>query len=106
MRQHLNNPFVVIPLALIAFFWGAYSYGLADWFSDKFLDDSGQVLVQKNSSDLPDKMNRLSVEAMRALSRDSWLISNCIRECLAKNEPFVADNNFDKLPPSIINIDV
>lgn len=106
MRQHLNNPFVVIPLALIAFFWGAYSYGLLNWVSDKFLDDSGQVYVQKNLSDLPDKMNRLSVETMRALSRDSWLISNWIRESLAKNEPFVADYNFDKLPPSIINIDV
>lgn len=106
MRQHLNNPFVVIPLALIAFFWGAYSYGLFNWVSDKFLDDSGQVYVQKNLSDLPDKMNRLSVETMRALSRDSWLVSNWIRESLAKNEPFVADYNFDKLPPSIINIDV
>lgn len=106
MRQHLNNPFVVIPLALIAFFWGAYSYGLLNWVYDKFLDDSGQVYVQKNLSDLPDKMNRLSVETMRALSRDSWLVSNWIRESLAKNEPFVADYNFDKLPPSIINIDV
>ena len=106
MRQHLNNPFVVLPLALVAFLWGAYSYGLVDWVSAKFLDDSDQVIVQKNSSDLTDKMNRLSVETMRALPRDSWLISNWIRESLAKNEPFVADYNFDKLPPSIINIDV
>ena len=106
MRQHLNNPFVVLPLALVAFLWGAYSYGLVDWVSARFLDDSDQVLVQKKSSDLPDKMNRLSVEAMRALLRDSWLITNWIRESLAKNEPFVADYNFDKLPPSIINIDV
>ena len=106
MRQHLNNPFVVIPMALIAFFWGAYSYGLLDWVSTKFLDDSDQVLVQNLSSSLPDNTNRLSVETMRALSRDSWLISNWRRESFAKNEPFVADYNFDKLPPSIINIDV
>ena len=105
MRQHLNNPFVVIPLALIAFLWGAYSYGLVDWFSAKFLDNSDQVLVQTDSSYPPDKINRLSIETMRVMLRDSWLISNWIRESLAKNEPFVADYNFDKLPPSIIQLD-
>ena len=106
MRQHLNNPFVVIPLTLIAFLWGAYSYGLVDWVSAKFLDNSDQVLFQNDSSYLPDKKNRLSADTMRALSRDSWLIANWIRESLTKSEPFVADYNFDKLPPSIINIDV
>ncbi len=106
MRRHLNNPIVVIPLSLIAFFWGAYSYGLFDWVSAKFLDNSDQVLVQTVSSSIPDKTNRISVETMRSLSRDPWLISNWIRESIAKNEPFVADYNFDKILPFTNNIDV
>ena len=106
MRQHLNNPIVVIPLALIAFLWGAYSYGLVDWVSTKFLDNSAQALFQNGSSNLPDKTNQLSVKTMRTLSRDSWLISSWNRESFVKSEPFVSDYNFDKLPPAIINIDV
>ena len=106
MRQHLNNPFVVIPLALIAFFWGAYSYGLIDWISTKFLDNSDQALAQTDTSYVPNKTNLVSVDTIRAMSRDSWLISTWVRESIVKNEPFVADYNFDKLPPSIINIDV
>ena len=106
MRQHLNNPIVVIPLALIALFWGAYNYGLVNWFSAKFLNNSAQVLFQNDLSYLPDKTNHLSVETMRALSRDSWLITYWNRESFVKSEPFVSDYNFNKLPPSIINIDV
>ena len=85
MRQYLNNPAVVIPLTLIAFLWGAYSYGLIDWASSKFFKSPDLVLVQGSPSNLSDKKNSLSVDMMRALSRESWLISNWMRESKTEN---------------------
>ena len=100
MRQYLNNPAVVIPLSLVAILWGTYSYGLIDWLSSKFLDSADLVLAQSKLSKPSDKLDCLSADTMKALSRDSWLISNWIRESSIKNEPFIADYYFDNdVPP-------
>ena len=43
MRKHLNNPRIVLPVALLASIWVSYSYGLLDNLVYKLsnISDSG-----------------------------------------------------------------
>ncbi|MEC8332925.1 MAG: hypothetical protein VXZ83_02245 [Verrucomicrobiota bacterium] len=107
MRQYLNKPAIVIPLSLVAIVWGAFSYGLLDWLSARFFSDPDTTLVQAKSSVLLDNKNSISADTIRALSRDSWLITNWIRESRIMNEPFIANYDFldelkDEYPPITI----
>lgn len=98
MRHHLNNPFIVVPLTALAIVWGAYSYGLIDLLSSKLSDKQGQILSEIELSYVPGKLDNFSVDTMRVLSRDSWLLTNWMSDSVAKNEPFIANYDFsDKI---------
>lgn len=96
MRQHLNNPVVVVPLALLACIWGAHSYGLLSLIGSKLFKPAESVIASGPLSSREDMVDAQSVRMMRSLRRDAWLNSNWIRESAIKNEPFVANYNFDK----------
>ena len=103
MRQYLNNPRIVIPLALFAMLWVCYSYGLLD----QLLPDSSnqsqslaatQVFIEKEVVVLTP-----SGRVMQGLVRDQWLLRNWMKSSAIKNEPFVANFSFVKneLPEDI-----
>ena len=96
MRRHLNNPVIVIPLALLALFWGAYSYGLFDFLSSKFFKKSETALIQEFPPLNKDLQEGRSSAVMRMLTGDSWLTSNWNRDSMIKNEPFVTDFDVEK----------
>ena len=54
MRKYLNNPRIVIPLALFAVLWVCHSYGLLDQLLPDFSDQpqsltATQVAVEKEA---------------------------------------------------------
>ncbi|MGB0409851.1 MAG: hypothetical protein ACPGIC_07645 [Opitutales bacterium] len=91
MRKWLNNPVVVLPLALLALLWVAYSYGLFDYLLGRFV---GQPKAQAAIvTRLPEESASVSKGelAMKSLISEPWLITNWVRASVVKNEPFVAN---------------
>lgn len=106
MRRHLNNPWIIIPIATMAFAWVAQSYGLFAWVSSKFSDASVTASVEKEPSYEYSESTNLSTITMRVLSRENWLRSNWIRENSFSGDPFVANYDFGKkLIPEFIDVD-
>lgn len=96
MREYLNNPKIVIPLTLVALIWGGFSYGFFDFLASKLPKKTDVVSSSLEPFLPPKESNNRSVQTMRLLMGDNWLTSNWIRESMIKNEPFVADYNFNK----------
>ncbi len=96
MRQLLNNPRVIIPLAMIAFACAAHSFGLFAWLFSKFSDSSGATFIQTETSSESSESTNTSTITMRALSRNNWLTSNWSRDNLLSSDPFVANYDFGK----------
>ena len=96
MRNYLNNPRVVIPLALFVMLWVCYSYGLLDQLLPDFSNQSQslaatQVAVEKEVVALTP-----SGRVMQGLVRDQWLLRSWSKSSAIKNEPFVANFSFAK----------
>ena len=96
MRNYLNNPRVVIPLALFVMLWVCYSYGLLDQLLPDFSNQSQplaatQVAVEKEVLALTP-----SGRVMQGLVRDQWLLRSWSKSSAIKNEPFVANFSFVK----------
>lgn len=102
MRKHLNNPKVVIPLAVVALFWGGYRYGFFDFLASKLFSRPEVRSSSLGLSSPPQQTNEHSKIRMQRLMRDGWLTSNWIRESIIRNEPFVAEFDFNKDPISEI----
>ena len=96
MRKHLNNPRIVIPLALFVVLWVCHSYGLLDQLLPDFSDQpqslaATQVAVEKEVLALTP-----SGRVMRGLVRDQWLLRSWSKSSAIKSEPFVANFSFAK----------
>ena len=96
MRKHLNNPRIVIPLALFAVLWVCHSYGLLDQLLPDLLDQpqslaATQVAVEKEALALTP-----SGRVMQGLVRDQWLLRSWSKSSAIKSEPFVANFSFAK----------
>ena len=103
MRKYLNNPRIVIPLALFAVLWVCHSYGLLDQLLPDFSDQpqslaATQVAVEKEALALTP-----SGRVMQGLVRDQWLLRSWSKSSAIKSEPFVANFSFAKneLPEGI-----
>jgi hypothetical protein len=103
MRKYLNNPRIVIPLALFVVLWVCHSYGLLDQLLPDFSDQSQslastQVAVEKEVFALTS-----SGRVMQGLVRDQWLLRSWSKSSAIKSEPFVANFSFTKneLPDGI-----
>ena len=96
MRKHLNNPRIVIPLALFVVLWVCHSYGLLDQLLPDFSDQpqslaATQVAVEKEVLALTP-----SGRVMRGLVRDQWLLRSWSKSSAINSEPFVANFSFAK----------
>ena len=96
MRKYLNNPRIVIPLALFVVLWVCHSYGLLDQLLPDFSDQpqslaSTQVAVEKEVLALT-----TSGRVMQGLVRDQWLLRSWSKSSAIKSEPFVANFSFAK----------
>ena len=96
MRNYLNNPRVVIPLALFVMLWVCYSYGLLDQLLPDFSNQSQplaatQVAVEKEVLALTP-----SGRVMQGLVRDQWLLRSWSKSSAINSEPFVANFSFAK----------
>ena len=96
MRKHLNNPRIVIPLALFVVLWVCHSYGLLDELLPDFSDQpqslaATQVAVEKEVLALTP-----SGRVMRGLVRDQWLLRSWSKSSAINSEPFVANFSFAK----------
>ena len=96
MRKYLNNPRIVIPLALFVVLWVCHSYGLLDQLLPDFSDQpqslaATQVAVEKEALALTP-----SGRVMQGLVRDQWLLRNWSKSNAIKSEPFVANFSFAK----------
>jgi hypothetical protein len=96
MRKYLNNPRIIIPLALLVMLWVCHSYGLLDQLLPDFSDRpqslaATQVVVEKEVLALTP-----SGRVMQGLVRDQWLLRNWRKSSAIKNEPFVANFSFVK----------
>jgi len=96
MRKYLNNPRIIIPLALFVMLWVCHSYGLLDQLLPDFSDQpqslaATQVVVEKELLALTP-----SGRVMQGLVRDQWLLRNWRKSSAIKNEPFVANFSFAK----------
>ena len=103
MRKYLNNPRIVIPLALFVVLWVCHSYGLLDQLLPDFSDQpqslaSTQVAVEKEVLALT-----TSGRVMQGLVRAQWLLRSWSKSSAIKSEPFVANFSFAKneLPDGI-----
>ena len=103
MRKYLNNPRIVLPLALLAMLWVFHSYGLLDQFLADFSDQpqsfaTTQVVIEKELVELTP-----SARVMQGLVRDQWLLRSWNKSSAIKSEPFVANFSFAKneLPEGI-----
>lgn len=96
MRAYLNNPKIVIPLTLVALFWGGYRYGFFDFLASKLFNRPVVTSSSLEPVSPPDESDEGSALMMRRLMGDRWLTSNWIRESMIKNEPFVADYDFNR----------
>ena len=96
MRKYLNNPRIVIPLALFAMLWVCLSYGLLDQFLPDFSNQpqsftTTQVVIKKETVALTP-----SGRVMQGLVRDQWLLRSWSKSSAIKSEPFVANFSFSK----------
>ena len=96
MRKYLNNPRIVIPLAVLVMLWVCHSYGLLDQLLPDFSKRpqslaATQVVIEKEVLALTP-----SGQVMQGLVRDQWLLRNWTKSSAIKNEPFVANFNFAK----------
>ena len=96
MRKYLNNPRIVLPIALFAMLWVCHSYGLLDQLLPDFSTQSQsvaatQVVIEKEVITLTP-----SGRVMQGLVRDQWLPRNWRKSSAIKNEPFVANYSFEK----------
>ena len=91
MRKYLNNPRIIIPLALLVMLWVSHSYGLLDQLLPDFSNQpqslaATQVVIEKEVLALTP-----SGRVMQGLVRDQWLLRNWRKSSAIKNEPFVAN---------------
>ena len=96
MRKHLNNPRIILPLALFVALWVCYSYGLLDQILPNFSNQpkslaATQVVIEKEVLALTP-----SGRVMRGLVRDQWLLRSWSKSSAIKSEPFVANFSFAK----------
>ena len=96
MRKHLNNPRIILPLALFVALWVCYSYGLLDQILPNFSNQpkslaATQVVIEKEVPALTP-----SGRVMQGLVREQWLLRNWSKSSAIKNEPFVANFSFTK----------
>ena len=96
MRQYLNNPRIVLPVALLASVWFSYSYGLFDSLVSKITNTSDSGISTVSNYEKEEIEMSPSARIMQGLSRDLWLSRNWQKYSSLKNEPFVATYNFDK----------
>ena len=96
MRKYLNNPRIVIPLAVLVMLWVSHSYGLLDQWLPDFSNRpqslaANQVVIEKEVH-----ASTASGQVMQGLLRDQWLLRNWTKSSALKNEPFVANFSFAK----------
>lgn len=96
MRKYLNNPRIVIPLAVLVMLWVSHSYGLLDQWLPDFSNRpqslaANQVVIEKEVL-----ASTASGQVMQGLLRDQWLLRNWTKSSALKNEPFVANFSFAK----------
>ena len=103
MRKYLNNPRIVIPLALLVMLWVCHSYGLLDELLPNFSNQpqslaATQAVVEKEVLALTP-----SGRVMQGLVRDQWLLRSWSKSSAINSEPFVANFSFVKneLPEKI-----
>ena len=103
MRKHLNNPRIILPLALFVVLWVCHSYGLLDQLLPDFSNQpkslaATQAVIEKEVLALTP-----SGRVMQGLVREQWLLRNWSKSSAIKNEPFVANFSFTKneLPEGI-----
>lgn len=95
MRKYLNNPRLVLPLALFALLWVLYSYGLLGDILPKFSSRAapGTLPVAIPKDNISTNTSGL---VMQSLTRQQWLPRNWEKYSAIRNEPFVANYSFMK----------
>ena len=96
MRKYLNNPRIVVPLALFVMLWVCYSYGLLDQLLPDFSNQSQSLAATKVAVEKEVVALTPSARVMQGLVRDQWLLRSWSKSSAIKNEPFVANFSFAK----------
>ena len=96
MRQYLNNPRIVIPLAVLVLLWVCHSYGLLDQWLPDFSNQPQSLAATEVLTEEEVLALTPSGRVMQGLLRDQWLLRNWTQSSAIKNEPFVANFSFAK----------
>ena len=96
MRKYLNNPRIVIPLAVLVLLWVCHSYGLLDQWLPDFSNQPQSLAATEVVTEEEVLALTPSGRVMQGLLRDQWLLRNWTQSSAIKNEPFVANFSFAK----------
>ena len=96
MRKYLNNPRIVIPLAVLVLLWVCHSYGLLDQWLPDFSNQPQSLAATEVLTEEEVLALTPSGRVMQGLLRDQWLLRNWTQSSAIKNEPFVANFSFAK----------
>ena len=96
MRKLLNNPRVVLPLAILALLWVLVSYGVItplnlDLFNSRSSSTKQFSITRKNPE------VSVSDRAVESLIKEQWLPRSWQRYSVIQHEPFVADYIFEEV---------
>ena len=96
MRKYLNNPRIVIPLALFAILCVCHSYGLLDEILPNFSNQPQSLAATQDVVEKEVLALTPSGRVMQGLVRDQWLLRSWSNSSAIKSEPFVANFSFTK----------
>ena len=96
MRKLLNNPRVVLPMAILALLWVLVSYGMItplelDLFNSRGSSTKQFSITRKNPE------VSVSDRAVESLIKEQWLPRSWQRYSVIQHEPFVADYIFEEV---------
>ena len=96
MRKLLNNPRVVLPLAIVASLWVLVSYGVITPLQLDLFNSQGSRTKQFSISRKNPEVS-VSDRAVESLIKEQWLPRSWQRYSVIQHEPFVADYIFEEV---------
>ena len=96
MRKLLNNPRVVLPMAILALLWVLVSYGVITPFELDLFNSRGSSTKQFSITRKNPEVS-VSDRAVESLIKEQWLPRSWQRYSVIQHEPFVADYIFEEV---------
>lgn len=96
MRKLLNNPRVVLPMAILALLWVLVSYGVITPLELDLFNSQGSSTKQFSITRKNPEVS-VSDRAVESLIKEQWLPRSWQRYSVIQHEPFVADYIFEEV---------